>query len=118
MIDFYTSATPNGRKIAIMLEEARLDYVAGWPFVLDRLALHVFVQSDVPAGPALADAFAAVLRKALPGFPIDLTIRRDGFFALNSHISRASMSLREWRAFSFERFEAERELTLFLRQPE
>jgi len=26
MIDFYTAATPNGRKIAIMLEEARLDY--------------------------------------------------------------------------------------------
>ena len=28
MIDFYTWATPNGRKIAIMLEETRLDYVA------------------------------------------------------------------------------------------
>lgn len=26
MIDFYTAATPNGRKIAIMLEEAQLDY--------------------------------------------------------------------------------------------
>lgn len=26
MIDFYTWATPNGRKIAIMLEETRLDY--------------------------------------------------------------------------------------------
>jgi len=26
MIDFYTAATPNGRKIAVMLEESRLDY--------------------------------------------------------------------------------------------
>lgn len=28
MIDFYTWTTPNGRKISIMLEETRLDYVA------------------------------------------------------------------------------------------
>ncbi len=26
MIDFYTAATPNGKKIAIMLEETGLDY--------------------------------------------------------------------------------------------
>ena len=34
MIDLYTAATPNGRKISIMLEEVGLDSLQAW---LDRL---------------------------------------------------------------------------------
>ena len=36
MIDFYTSSTPNGRKVAIALEEMELPYTVN-PIRLERL---------------------------------------------------------------------------------
>ncbi len=36
MIDLYTSPTPNGRKISIMLEEIDLDYTVHYISLLDQ----------------------------------------------------------------------------------
>jgi GST-like protein len=67
MIDFYTAATPNGRTIAIMLEEARLDY-----------AVHLV---DLTRGGQFDAAFAqispnntipAIVDRSAPGGPLSM----------------------------------------------
>jgi GST-like protein len=59
MIDFYTWTTPNGRKIAIMLEETRLDYVAH------------------PINLAKGEQFGADFVKISPGSKIPAIVDRD-----------------------------------------
>lgn len=74
MIDFYTWTTPNGRKIAIMLEEARLDYVAhpinigaGAQFAADYVKINpnskipAIVDRDAPGGAVTVFESAAIL---------------------------------------------------------
>jgi GST-like protein len=74
MIDFYTWTTPNGRKIAIMLEETRLDYVArsvnlsrGEQFEPDFVRISpsskipAIVDQDAPGGPLAVFESGAIL---------------------------------------------------------
>jgi GST-like protein len=74
MIDFYTWTTPNGRKIAIMLEEARLDYVArpvnlakGEQFGPDFVKISpsskipAIIDHDAPGGPLAVFESGAIL---------------------------------------------------------
>jgi GST-like protein len=74
MIDFYTWTTPNGRKIAIMLEETRLDYVArpinlgkGEQFEPDFVRISpsskipAIVDHDAPGGPLAVFESGAIL---------------------------------------------------------
>jgi GST-like protein len=59
MIDFYTWTTPNGRKIGIMLEEARLDYAAH------------------PVNVSKGEQFAAEFLKINPNAKIPAIVDRD-----------------------------------------
>jgi GST-like protein len=74
MIDFYTWTTPNGRKVAIMLEEALLDYRAhpvdiskGQQFepaflkVSPNNKIPAIVDHDVPGGPVSVFESGAIL---------------------------------------------------------
>jgi GSH-dependent disulfide-bond oxidoreductase len=74
MIDFYTWATPNGRKIGIMLEEARLDYVAkpinlemgeqysaAFLKVSPNNKIPAIVDHDVPGGLAVFESGAILI---------------------------------------------------------
>jgi GST-like protein len=74
MIDFYTWTMPNGRKIAIMLEETRLDYVArpvnlsrGEQFERDFVRISpsgkipAIVDHDAPGGPLSVFESGAIL---------------------------------------------------------
>ena len=74
MIDFYTWTTPNGRKVAIMLEEAALDYEAhpvniskGEQFTPDFLAVSpnnkipAIVHRDAEGGPVSVFESGAIL---------------------------------------------------------
>jgi GST-like protein len=74
MIDFYTWATPNGRKISIMLEEARLDYAVK-PINIETGEQHspefvrispnakipAIVDHDAPGGPMTVFESGAIL---------------------------------------------------------
>jgi len=67
MIDFYTAATPNGRKVAIMLEEARLDYE------VHRVDLAKGEQSD-PAFVQISpnSKIPAIVDRDAPGGPFSI----------------------------------------------
>ncbi|MDZ4760899.1 MAG: glutathione binding-like protein [Alphaproteobacteria bacterium] len=60
MIDFHTWTTPNGRKIAIMLEEAHLDYIAH------------------PVNISRGEQFSADFVKLSPNSKIPAIVDRDG----------------------------------------